>query len=165
MPLDLPDGERCFVDSNIFYYHFVATPPLTEPCVKFLERAARGQLVLHTSAHILSEAIHKVMLAEAVAVFGQTRTNLVNWLRRHQDRIAELSEFRQAANELSGMGLSLLPADAALLAEAATQSAQLGLLTNDATIVALMRRHGLSNLATNDDDFDGIPGLTVWKPR
>jgi predicted nucleic acid-binding protein len=165
MPLDLPDGDRCFVDAKIFYYHFVETPPLSEPCVKFLERAARGQLVLHTSVHILSEAIHKVMLFEAATVFGQTRTNLVNWLRRHQDRITELSEFRQAAGELAGMGLSLLPADAALLAEAATLSAQLGLLTNDATIVALMHRHALTNLVTNDDDFDAVPGLTVWKPR
>ncbi len=59
----------------------------------------------------------------------------------------------------------LLPADAALIVEAATLSAQCGLLTNDALIVALMRRHGLTNLVTNDDDFDSVPGLTVWKPR
>jgi predicted nucleic acid-binding protein len=38
-------------------------------------------------------------------------------------------------------------------------------LTNDATIVALMRRHGLIHLATNDDDFDRVPGLVVLKPR
>jgi predicted nucleic acid-binding protein len=63
------------------------------------------------------------------------------------------------------MVLVLLPADAALIVEAATLSGQFGLLTNDALIVALMRRHGLTNLVTNDDDFDAIPGLTVWKPR
>jgi len=165
MPLNPPNGGTYFVDANIFYYHFVETPPLSDPSVKLLERAAQGQLVLCTSAHVLSAAIHKVMLFEAATVFGQTRTGLVNWLKRHRERMTELSEFRQAASELSGMGLSLLPADAALLAEAATVSAQLGLLTNDATIVALMRRHGLSNLATNDDDFDGIPGLTICKPR
>jgi predicted nucleic acid-binding protein len=44
-------------------------------------------------------------------------------------------------------------------------SAQFGLLTNDALVVALMRRHSLTNLVTNDDDFDTVPGLTVWKPR
>jgi predicted nucleic acid-binding protein len=52
-----------------------------------------------------------------------------------------------------------------LLNEAATISLQHGLLTNDAIIVASMQRHGLTNLATNDDDFDRVPGLTVWKPR
>jgi predicted nucleic acid-binding protein len=44
-------------------------------------------------------------------------------------------------------------------------SRQHGLLTNDAVILALMRRHGLTNLVTNDDDLDAIPGLTIWKPR
>ena len=39
------------------------------------------------------------------------------------------------------------------------------LLTNDAMIVALMRRHGVTHLVTNDNDFDRVPGLTVWKPR
>ena len=44
-------------------------------------------------------------------------------------------------------------------------SVEYGLLTNDAMIVALMQRHRLSHLITNDDDFDAVPGLTVWKPR
>jgi predicted nucleic acid-binding protein len=165
MPLDLPDGARCFVDANIFYYHFVNTPPLSNPCATFLERAANGTIEVYTSLHVLSEAIHKVMLAEAEAKFGRNRAGLANWLQRNQQRISELSKFPQAAGGLASMALSLLPTDAALLVEAATLSAQLGLLTNDALIVALMRRHGLTNLVTNDDDFDAVPGLTVWKPR
>lgn len=165
MPLDLPDGGRCFVDTNIFYYHFVNTPPLSNPCTTFMECALNGTIELYTSLHILADAVHKVMLAEAAMRFARDRAGLVNWLQRNQHRIAELSEFREAASELRGMVLSLLPADVALLEEGTTLSAQLGLLTNDALIVALMRRHGLTNLVTNDDDFDSVPGLTVWKPR
>jgi predicted nucleic acid-binding protein len=150
---------------NIFYYHFVETPALSDPCTTFLERAANGSIEVCTSSHILSEAIHKVMLAEAEAIFGRNRAGLVNWLQRHRHRITELSKFLQAADGLAAMGLLLVPTDAALLVQAAILSAQLGLLTNDALVVALMRRHALTNLATNDDDFDGIPGLTVWKPR
>ncbi len=63
------------------------------------------------------------------------------------------------------MNLRLLPADTTLIEEAAQLSAQLGLLTNDAIVVALMRRHELHNLASNDDDFDNIANVTVWKPR
>jgi predicted nucleic acid-binding protein len=29
----------------------------------------------------------------------------------------------------------------------------------------MMRELGVSDLATNDADFDSVPGLTVWKPR
>ncbi len=165
MPLDLPDGDRCFVDANILYYHFVNTPPLSNPCTTFLERVTNGDIEAYTSLHILSEAVHKVMLTEAETKFGRNRAGLVNWLQRNQHRIAELSEFREAASELRGMALSLLPTDVALLEEGTTLSAQFGLLTNDALIVALMRRQGLTNLVTNDDDFDSIAGLTVWKPR
>jgi predicted nucleic acid-binding protein len=105
---------------------------------------AQGRVLVYSAIHILSEAVHKVMLAEAAATFGLSRAGLVNWLQGHRDRITELSEFRRAAGELAGLGLSLLPTDAALLVEAASLSSQLGLLTNDATVVALMRRHGLS---------------------
>ena len=165
MPLDLPDGEKCFVDANIFYYLFVGTSPLSDPCATFLERTANGAIEVYTSLHILAEAVHKVMLAEAEVHFARNRAGLVNWLQRNQHRISELSRFRLAAGSLSRMDLSLLPADVALVEEAATVSVQFGLLTNDALVVALMRRHALTNLVTNDEDFDAIPGLTIWKPR
>lgn len=32
-------------------------------------------------------------------------------------------------------------------------------------VEALMQRHGLTHLFTNDDGFDGVSGITVWKPR
>ncbi len=65
MPLDLPDGSKCFVDANIFYYHFVETQALSEPCTSLMERAAIGSIEIHTAVHVLSETIHKVMVAEA----------------------------------------------------------------------------------------------------
>jgi len=165
MPLDMPDGAKCFVDANIFYYLCVDTPPLSEPCTTLLERAANGDIEVYTSLHVVAEAVHKVMLAEAQAKFGRNRAGLVNWLQRNQRRISELSKFQQAAASIARMVLFLLPVDAALLEEGTTVSAQVGLLTNDALIVALMRRHALTNLVTNDDDFDALPGLNVWKPR
>jgi predicted nucleic acid-binding protein len=38
------------------------------------------------------------------------------------------------------------------------------LLTGDALIVAVMQEHGLTNLASNDADFDRVPGLTRYAP-
>src|SRR5262245_49457417 len=166
MPLNLPDGSSCFLDANILYYHFVDSPPLSEPCSELLERVAESKLAAFSSVHILAEAVHKIMLAEAAAKFGLNRAGLANWLQHHRQRIAELSHFRQAAGELALIGVSLIPTDAASLKEAADISAQMQLLTNDALMVALMRRQGLSNLVTNDDDFDDVGGdIKVWKPR
>jgi predicted nucleic acid-binding protein len=165
MPLDMPDGTACFIDANIFYYHFVETPPLSQASTSFLERVAAGTIAGYSSVHVLAEAVHKIMLAEAAAVFGLNRAGLVNWLQHHRDRITQLQQFQQAPDELLDMNLSIPIADPTILQEAARLSKERGLLTNDATALALIRRQGLSHLATNDDDFDGTPGLTVWKPR
>lgn len=112
-----------------------------------------------------AEAIHKIMLSEVAAHFHLQRSALVPWLKKHSSYIAELSEFHVAAAEFSNMNLTVLPANARLLEDAADVARRSLLLTNDATIVALMRRHGLRHLATNDDDFDEIPDLVIWKPR
>jgi len=37
-------------------------------------------------------------------------------------------------------------------------------LSGDALVVAVMREHGLVNLASNDADFDRVPGLTRFAP-
>lgn len=165
MPLDLPDGAACFIDANIFYYHCVETPPFSKVSSAFLDRVAGGTVTGYSSVHVLAEAIHKIMLAEAAAAFGLNRAGLVNWLQHHGSRITELHEFRRAANELLEMGLNLLPIGGVDLQHAADLSMKMGLLTNDATTLALIQRHALSHLVTNDNDFDSIANLTIWKPR
>jgi predicted nucleic acid-binding protein len=165
MPLNLPDGISCFVDANIFYYHFVETPPVSDSSTAFLQRVAEGGIIAYSSTHVLAEAIHKIMLAEAASRFDLNRAGLVNWLQKSQERIRELAEFQDAARELEAMKLVCLPVDVPLLVQAAECSRQMGLLTNDAIIVALMQRHALTHLVSNDDDFDRVVGLTVWKPR
>jgi len=63
------------------------------------------------------------------------------------------------------MNLTMLNVDGPTLIAAAGISRTTGLFTNDAIALALMRREGLDHIVTNDDDFDGVAGLTVWKPR
>jgi predicted nucleic acid-binding protein len=38
------------------------------------------------------------------------------------------------------------------------------ILSGDALIVAVMREHGLANLASHDADFDRVPGLARYAP-
>lgn len=51
-----------------------------------------------------------------------------------------------------------------MLATAAALSQRIGLLTNDALIVAAMQGQALSKIASNDTDFDRVPGLTRYAP-
>lgn len=47
---------------------------------------------------------------------------------------------------------------------AAALSQQIGLLTNDGLVVAVMQSNGLTKLASNDADFDRVPGVTRYGP-
>lgn len=48
--------------------------------------------------------------------------------------------------------------------EALALQRQHGLLTNDSLLVATALRAGVNRLATADPQFDGVTGLTVFKP-
>ena len=115
-------------------------------------------------ASCIADAVHRFMLLEAEEKFDLGGGALA-WIQRHPERIRELTIFREAAKQIRSLPLRLLAPDAVMISEAAGLAAKHGLLTNDAIIVALMRRHGLTHLVTNDDDFDRVPGLTVWKLR
>jgi predicted nucleic acid-binding protein len=47
---------------------------------------------------------------------------------------------------------------------AQTERVNSGLLTNDSIIVAAMREYGVSRIATNDSQFDTVPGISVFSP-
>jgi predicted nucleic acid-binding protein len=86
------------------------------------------------------------------------------YLKQHPAEVQRLSGFRQAIEDISVGNLRILTIPAALIVTAAALSQQIGLLTNDALIVAVMQAHGLTKIASNDTDFDRVPGLTRYAP-
>ncbi len=161
---DMPAGALCFIDATIFYYHIVNSPPLSDDCSDFLARVEQGQIAGVTSGAVLAEATHKVMLAEIVARHGVERKGLVARLKRHSELLDGLTEHKKVAATAHSLGLAVEPVTFALLARAADLSTQLRLLTNDALTVALMEQLGVTNMATNDDDFDAVSACKVFKP-
>ena len=85
-------------------------------------------------------------------------------LRQRPTEIQKLTLFQQAVQEVPRFGIQVLPITYALVETAASLSQQFGLLSSDALIVALMQANGLTNLASNDPDFDRVPGITRYAP-
>ena len=162
---DIPPGMHCFVDTNIFYYSLVSIPPLTAECVDFLKRVERRELMVSTSSAAVAEAIHKVMLAEAVQRHSLNRQGLTHRLQRQVQLIAGLTEHTKVAALIRALSLHVEPITLDLLERAALLSTQHRLLTNDALTLAVIEKLAISHLATNDDNFDAVSGMTVWKPR
>ncbi len=79
--------------------------------------------------------------------------------------IAGLTEHTKVAALIRALNLHVEPVTLDLLERAALLSTRHCLLTNDALTTAVMEKLAISHLATNDDNFVTVSGLTVWKPR
>jgi predicted nucleic acid-binding protein len=165
VPLDLPDGTLCFIDSNILYYALVRTQSLSDPCLQLLDRVIAGRISAHVTISVLSDAVHKVMTSEAAQIGGRERAGIVGFLKKHPELVTRLTEYPQVMERLAAVPLNVLSLDESLLRDAVRIAVSHGLLTNDALIVAVMQRHQLTHLVTNDDDFNRVAGVTVWMPR
>ena len=165
MPLDVPAGTRCFIDANIFVYHFVDTPELSDACSDFLERVERGELAGTTSAVAVAEAVHKVMLAEAMTEHNLPHRGLAHRLQRQAQLIAGLSRHKEVIKLVRALDLQVVPTTLELLEKASTLAVTHQVLTNDAITLAVMAQEGLTNIVTNDDNFRRVSTVSVWTPR
>jgi predicted nucleic acid-binding protein len=160
---DAPSGANLFLDANLLVYHLAPHPALGPVCTQLMERIENKDLLAFTSTHVLSEAAHHLMTFEASQRFGWP-SKIVERLKRQPALIQQLTNFRQAIDQVSQLGIQILTISPPLISAAAAVSQQHGLLSNDALLIALMQAHGLTNLASHDDDFDRVPGITRYAP-
>jgi predicted nucleic acid-binding protein len=78
--------------------------------------------------------------------------------------VQQLTRSRQAIDEISLIGIDVLPVAKSHISLGADISCQTGLMCGDATVVAVMRDQGLTLLASEDPDFDRVPGITRYAP-
>lgn len=165
MPLSLPAGRSCFIDASCLYYCFVGPSPMTAHCVDLLRRVRSGEISVICTTGVLVDMLHKVMCAEVVARFSRPRAGLLSWLKDHPECIGRLEQHHAALTVLGESGVRVIPMTQELAVAAVQVGREEKLLMGDALIVAAMRREGLMDLVTNDDDFDRVARLRVWKPR
>jgi predicted nucleic acid-binding protein len=160
----IPDGVVCYLDATIFYYHLVDAPPLSDDCSDLLTRIERARVQGVTSSVAIAEATHKVMLAEVVQRHGVDHRGLIARLKRHPELLEGLTNHQRVAATVRSLRLPVEAITLESLARGAALSSQQRLLTNDALTLAVMEQLRVTALATNDDDFDAVEGITVYKP-
>jgi predicted nucleic acid-binding protein len=161
---DLQGGETVFVDANVLIYHFTNHPRYGAACTTLVERIELKEIQGFTSSHCLADVAHRIMTIEAMGLFTWPPAGLAARLKKHHASIPQLSLFQPATAKVGQLGIQVLPVSESLVLAATHVSKQCELLTGDALIVAVMRQHGLTNLASEDADFDRVPGLTCYAP-
>jgi predicted nucleic acid-binding protein len=160
----IPAGARVFVDANVFLYHFMPHPIFKQSCTDFLERIELLQLSGCTTANVISEVAHRLMTYECHQVHGWPMAGMGNRLRRHPQQVQLLTRYRQAIDEISLLGLQIFPVTGPLVSQAADFCRQFGILMNDGIIAATMHAQNVHEIASNDTDFDRVPGIQRFSP-
>jgi predicted nucleic acid-binding protein len=160
----IPAGLAVFVDANALLYYFTAHPRYGPACQKLLDRIENKEITGFTSAHVLTEVVHRLMTIEACQRFGWPAKGIAQRLRKHPAEVQQLTRSRQAIDEITLIGLDVLAIGKTHVSLGADISRQLGLLCGDALVVAVMQAQSLTNLASKDTDFDRVPGITRYAP-
>jgi predicted nucleic acid-binding protein len=160
----IPAGTAVFLDANSLVYHFTNDPKYGVASIRLVNQVEQGTLSGSTSTDVLADVAHRLMTLEAIALNGWPYAGIAARLRKHHHVIPKLTIFQQAITSLPQLNIQVIPITQSLLEAATLASQQFELLNGDALIVAVMQAHGLAHLASNDADFDRVPGLTRYSP-
>ena len=137
---------------------------MSRECRDLLERCGRRELDAFTGTHVLLEVAHRLMMIEAVDKGLVTPGNVPSKLRRRPELASQLNDHSEAIRTIMNTGIEILQVDADILELSANLRSQTGFLVNDSVSLAMMRRHGIPAIATNDRDFQRVDWLEVHLP-
>ncbi len=163
---DIPSGSFVFVDTNIFTYHFCGK---SVTCTTFLQRIADGDITAYVNTEVLSDLLHKMMLAEAFQkniINRPTAVKLKKHLQQNRTAIERLPNHQQLFEQLMKMGLKVIRITKKMLINTKRERKNHGLMTNDSLHLGSMVYHSIpiQNIATRDGDFFHVSGVSVWEP-
>lgn len=162
---EIESDSVIFIDSNIFLYVILSHPRYRYSCKRFLERVDEGDLHGLTSVLVCNEVVHKLMIAEVVEKLNVEPKSAVEHIKKNYTVIGELKKAWNALEVINQIeNLRIEEIDRQILMDAVEFSKKYGLLSNDAFHVAVMKKYGVKNIATNDKDFERVDWIKVWKP-
>ena len=156
---DVASGQEIFVDSNIFIYHFTGR---SQSCRRLLERCESGEVLGVTGTHVILEALHRLMMLEAVQKGLVSSGNVVRRLKERPDIVMALTDYTVQAGQIPHMGIEVLPIDTRLIRPSQDVRTRTGLMVNDSISVALMVQRGITSIASQDKDFLNVAGFQVY---
>ncbi len=153
------------VDANIFVYALTPQAQFHAPCRDLVERGARGTIRLCTTVEVAADVLHRAMVLEVLSQGHVRRSaDAVTLLKRQPQLVTQLTRYRTILRDLRQSRVDILGLTYRDLHASRTYRQQYGLLVNDSLIVAVMQRERIQVLATNDLDFERVPGIAVRTP-
>ena len=158
----IPNGSDLLIDTNVFVYGLTSK---SAQCKTLLERCSKEEVTGITLYEVIHEATHDFMRGEARAkgLFTAAAKG-AKYLAANPGQVKLLVDYWTNVKRLLALNLVFLPMEQDIVVGAQTERVNTGLLTNDSIIVAAMREYGVTRIATNDSQFDTVPGISVFSP-
>ena len=160
MKLDrISSGSAVFIDANIFIYHFTGA---SNECKSFLDRCEQGDLIGITSVNVLLEVLHRLIMVGAYKKDLVRPPDIVTKLKKHPERIKQLSEYFINTQAIPQMGITVRTVLWETVLKSQSVRSRYGLMVNDSLVVASMEEESIKMLATNDAGFSNVEGLLIY---
>ncbi|MEA3324853.1 MAG: PIN domain-containing protein [Euryarchaeota archaeon] len=162
---EIETGTTIFIDANIFLYEILDHWRYAESCNSLLEHINMGKYHAVVSVLVCNEVFHRVMIAEVVERYEIEPKSAVNYLKKNWGVVRELNKARDSMLNIDAIeNLEIVEINREVYGIALECSKKYGLLSNDAVHPVTMKKHGITNIATNDRDFERAPWLNIYKP-
>ena len=159
---EIPSGERIFIDTNIFLYSAFGHPTFDLACKEFLKRVQKCEITGFSSDSVLNEVFHKLMVAEVADNLDLDGRNAVSIIKKRPELIEGLKNVWAEMELIKSFNIVVLSGSA--FPEFIEVSKRYKLMATDAVHIAYMHAFEINSIATNDNDFERVEGLKLWKP-
>jgi len=155
-------SSKVFIDSNIITYHLSGHNIFGGASRNFLKDVERGEYESYINDVALSEVLLNFIKSELFRLRGIKPHRVVREIKRDPSLIG-LVNFDAVTKLFENLRVEILPVEYKCK-ELVEFISGYFLLPNDALHVATMKRYGITNIATNDPDFERVGWIKVWKP-
>ena len=160
----IPTGSRVFLDTNVLLYAVTEHPDYGEWVDILLDRIRNSEIEGVISVIVLNELLHQLVIGEVSQREGLRPFQTIRYIKGRPDVLTDLAAYEVVEDVERNYGLQVLGIDVGTFALARTLMREHRLLSNDALHLAVMQIESISDLVTNDKDFDRVVGIRVWKP-
>ncbi len=161
---NLPDGTVVYVDSNIFIYDATNHPKYAASCSVLLDRIESGEISGVTSVLSINETVHKLSIIELSTKLNKKPVSIIPLIKKKPSLLDGLVTPFLAAENMMNMNLEIVNLLVPMYVVVLESMKRYRLMSNDAIHVATMKQRGISDIATNDPDFERVGWIKVWKP-
>lgn len=161
--IDIESRISSFVDSNIFTYFLLEDRRYFNKVKAFFEMINTGKIFGFANNIVFTETLFNFVKAEVITSENIIVKDFIKFTKLHPDVIAKV-DISPVLELLDLPNLYMLDLPSGTISDIKKIHSMYGLLSNDAYHLLTMKYYGITNITTNDRDFERVDWIKVLRP-